>query len=561
MSNLIDGNSRFSLIPSTNFSRSKLPMGHTVKTSFNVGDLIPFDVLEVLPGDTWEIDTSFLGRLQTLLTPIMDDIYLDMYYFFVPNRLTWSHWKEFNGENTQSSWYPTVQYTVPLLSTYFGSENPHQPLVGTVLDYFGIPFQNYNKGTHCEVNALPFRAYGLIYNEWFRDQNTQSPVLVSTGDFTSSFDFNNGALGGYPFKVNKYHDYFTSCLPSPQKGPDVTIPITKETMLPVGTGFMHSKSYSDGLMFQTVGGSLTSGYHSMALNTYEQGNYSDLLASTASGSGGNALQLAPANLWASIGGENAVPVASVNQLRLAFATQKLYEVDARSGSRYTEILKAHFGVDSPDSRLQRPELLSYNHVDLNISQVIQNGTQTSGTTPLGHVAAMSVTGNSDSSFTKSFVEHGFIIGLCCLRYKHSYQQGLHKMWSRKTRFDYYWPVFAHIGEQPVLNKEIYASGSSTDDEVFGYQEAWAEYRYIPNRTSAFMRSGVNQSLDIWHLGDKYVSMPFLSSDWIKEDGSIIDRTLAVSSNLSHQFYCDIYVNSNVVRVMPTYSVPGLIDHM
>lgn len=554
---LIDSNSRFAVNPTNirGIQRSKFDMSHTIKTTLNTGDLIPFDVMEVLPGDTFNVETNTLTRLQTLITPLMDDMYLDTYYFFVPNRLVWDHWKEFNGENTKSSWYPSTTYTVPkILVTAEELTNSRN----TIIDYMGFPVQSLKKDSAL-INALPIRAYNLIWNEWFRDQNLQDPILVPTDDAEYKFSATDSVSGGTVLKANKYHDYFTSALPSPQKGPDVTLAMSGGKDLPVYPKF---DNIPDSLMSDKLGirykvdGNLPSGaLRHVFLNGGYDNNNAELKgygAPTISGQSGP-FSITPSNLWAQTDGAS---VATINQLRLAFATQQLYELDARGGTRYVEILKSHFGVTSPDARQQRPELLAYNHTPININQVVQqSGTNT--TTALGDVAGLSVTADSDNSFVKSFTEHGFIIGLATVRYKHSYQQGINRIWTRKTRFDYYWPVFANIGEQPILNSEIYLQGDSADYEVFGYQEAWAEYRYVPDRVSGEMRSGIPKTLDYWHLADNYSSLPHLSSDWIQETAVPVNRAIAVEDKLVDQFFMDIYLKIEATRSMPMYSIPGL----
>lgn len=541
--------SHFALLPNADIRRSQFDRSSSVKTSFNVGDVIPFYLDEVLPGDTFKVKTSKVVRLQTLITPMMDNIYLDTYFFFVPNRLVWNHWKEFNGENTESAWLPTTEYEIPQIT----SPATDGWKVGTVADYFGIP----TGVPGLSVNALPFRAYALIMNEWFRDENLSDPLVVPLDDATVA-GVNTGAYitdvakGGLPFVAAKYHDYFTSCLPAPQKGPDVTIPVAEAANLPVlplsDTHSFTAESPANNLSWSQLDGS------SSWPGTYRHVN-DGLQASFLSSSNP---YVVPNNLWAVQSG--VASAATINQLRLAFQIQKLYEKDARGGTRYTEILKTHFGVTSPDARLQRPEYLGGNRIPVNINQIVQQSATTEGSTPQGNPVGLSLTTDNHSDFTKSFTEHGFILGLMVARYDHTYQQGLDRMFSRKSRFDYYWPVFANIGEQAVYNKEIYAQGSDADDEVFGYQEAWADYRYKPNRVTGEMRSSYAQSLDVWHLADDYSALPSLSDSWIREDKSTVDRVLAVQSSVSNQLFADIYVENRCTRPMPMYSIPGLIDH-
>lgn len=556
--------SHFSQLPHANISRSQFDRSHTVKTTFNVGDVIPFYVDEVLPGDTFDIRTSKVVRMPSLITPPMDNIYLDTYFFFVPNRLVWDHWREFNGENTQSAWLPTVEYEVPQLTS------PAETgwTVGTLADYMGIPIGVPN----LSVNALPFRAYSLIMNEWFRDENLTDPLVTPTDDATVA-GVNTGnyiedvAKGGLPFKAAKYHDYFTSALPSPQKGPDVTIPVGTAGPYPVVTGteshsvgeFPASLSWLDrnSGVFPSVPSGYTLGLGFNKSNTTTASSSSTGLSSVDQPSATVGFDMVPSNLWAIDSGTAAV--ATINQLRMAFQIQKLYEKDARGGTRYIEILKAHFGVTSPDARLQRPEYLGGNRIPIHVSQIVQQS-QTTDQSPQGNPVGLSLTSDTHSDFRKSFVEHGFVLGLMVARYDHTYQQGIERFWSRKERFDYYWPVFANIGEQAIKNKEIYAQGTEQDDEVFGYQEAWADYRYKPSRTAGYMRSTAPQPLDSWHFGDLYDTLPSLSDEWIREDGSVIDRVIAVSSQITHQFFADIYVSCRATRPMPVYSIPGLIDH-
>ena len=534
-----NANSRFAVNPTNlDISRSRFPRHSDIKLTFNVGDVVPFYVDEVLPGDTHQIDTSKVIRLQTPATPFMDNVYLDCYYFFVPNRLVWEHWKEFQGENTKSAWIPEVTYSVPQLVSPAGGFAK-----GTLADYMGIP----TKVAGLSVNALPFRAYALIMNEWFRDQNLTDPLNIPTDDATRT-GVNTGstpsdvALGGLPFKAAKYHDYFTSALPAPQKGPDVGVGLAGAAAVALKDGDTELKFSVTGTVepnYNAVFGG--SAPDNVTLSQYSVG------------------QIRPNNLVADLGSASSI---TVNELRMAFQLQKLYEKDARNGSRYIEILKGHFGVTSPDARLQRPEYLGGNRIPFNVNQVVSTALAGSAENVenLGTTGAYSLTVDHHSDFTRSFVEHGFVIGVCVARYDHSYQNGIERFWSRKTRFDYYFPVLANIGEQAIFNKEIYADGSAKDSEVFGYQEAWADYRYKPSRVCGEMRSNAQTSLDVWHLADNYNACPALSDSWIREDKNNVDRVLTVASSVSDQIFADFYVQNFTTRPMPLYSIPGLIDH-
>lgn len=564
--------SHFALNPTNiDIRRSTFDRSHSLKTSFNVGDIVPFFVDEVLPGDTFNVDTSKVVRLQTLLTPVMDNIYLDTYFFFVPNRLTWSHWKQFNGENTESAWIPQTEYEIPQITAPADSGWS----VGTIADYLGVP----TGVPSLSVSALPFRAYALVMNEWFRDENLSDPLVVPVDDATVA-GVNTGtfvtdvARGGLPYKAAKYHDYFTSCLPSPQKGPDVLIPVASAgDYAVVGNG--KSLGLTDGSLTGLFGYQSVPGGSTLAVKSGTLGSSVGTAVPSSSNLNGSVGVATVSQLGDDLSKSGLIAVASgnaaaatINQLRMAFQIQKLYEKDARGGSRYIEILKSHFGVTSPDARLQRPEYLGGNRVPININQVVQQSATASGETAQGTVTGMSVTTDTHSDFTKSFTEHGFVIGVMVARYDHTYQQGLERFWSRKDRFDYYWPVFANIGEQAVKNKEIYAQGPSKmdsagaviDDQVFGYQEAWADYRYKPSRVTGEMRSQYAQSLDVWHLADDYSALPMLSDSWIREDKTNVDRVLAVTSAVSNQLFADIYIKNRTTRPMPMYSIPGLIDH-
>lgn len=544
-------NTRFALNPTNlDIARSTFRRDHSVKLSFNVGDVVPFYVDEVLPGDTFQLKTSMVARLQTLLTPMMDNLYLDTYFYFVPNRIVWQHWRELMGENTQSAWIPTTEYSVPQVTAPSGGWS-----IGSIADYMGIPTGVAN----LSVNALPFRAYALIMNEWFRDENLSDPLNIPVDDATLGGSNGTNYItdvvkGGMPFKAAKFHDYFTSALPAPQKGPDVTIPVSRGSNLPV---VPLVDKVSDSLLTQNYTAKFMSGSPTSPSGIFftPSGAQGSVNAST-SGSGAQIPVIN--NLWAIDDG--SVSAATINQLRMAFQIQKLYEKDARGGTRYIEILKSHFGVTSPDARLQRPEYLGGNRIPVNINQVVQNSATQADGTPLGDTAAFSVTTDVHGDFIKSFVEHGFVIGVMVARYDHTYQQGLERFWSRRDRLDYYFPVFANIGEQPILNKEIYAQGTTQDDEVFGYQDAWADYRYKPSRVAGEMRSNAPTSLDVWHLADEYTQLPKLSDAWIREDKTNVDRVLAVTSSVSNQMFADLYVQCKATRPMPMYSIPGLIDH-
>lgn len=542
--------SHFATLPRVGISRSRFDRSSSLKTSFNVGDIVPFYLDEVLPGDTFNVETSKVVRMQPMVTPIMDNIYLDTYYFFVPCRLCWSHWKELNGENTESAWLPSTEYEVPQITAPEGGWS-----VGTIADYFGIP----TGVAGLSVSALPFRAYALICNEWFRDENLSDPLNIPIDDATVA-GVNTGTWvtdvvkGGLPYKAAKYHDYFTSCLPAPQKGPDVLIPGGTGANVPV---IPLEQKVSD----PRLG---TIPYTAKFMDGSPSGNGNGLFFETNGmqgtgtfSTGGGARPIID-NLWAI--GDGATASATINQLRMAFQIQKLYERDARGGTRYTEILKSHFGVTSPDSRLQRPEYLGGNRIPINVNQIVQQSATAEGSTPQGNPVGLSFTSDRNDDFIKSFTEHGYVIGLMVARYDHTYQQGLDRLWSRKDRFDFYWPVFANIGEQAVLNKEIYAQGNAQDDEVFGYQEAWGDYRFKPNRVTGEMRSQYKASLDVWHLADDYSSLPTLSDSWIREDQKNVDRVLAITSEVSNQLFADIYVRNRSTRPMPVYSIPGLIDH-
>lgn len=538
--------SRLSSLPALNIKRSAfdMPPEHHL-TTMNAGKLVPIFCLECLPGATYKLRTDSLIRMSTPIHPVMDDCYADTYFFFVPNRLVWENWEEFMGANKTSYWtknQPT--FTVPKIVC-------SQPVEkGSVADYMGIP-TNVN---NIRFNALPFRAYALIWNEWFRDENTMAPIDVRTNSndagyipLSQSFFFSAGN-GGSLCPVAKFKDYFTAALPEPQRGPDVMLPLGD--FAPVVTSsdsFINNAEFP--MFLSTTGNSVLS---AGALNVAASGT----VHSSGTAGNTNSEPLFPANLVVDLSDATA---ATINELRMAFALQSFYEASARYGSRYTELLRGHFGVISPDARLQRPEYLGGIRQRINMQQVLQQSS-TDDVSPLGSTGAFSLTVGSDKSFTYSTVEHGFIIGLCCIRTKNTYQYGLDRMWSRTDMTDYYFPEFAHIGEQPILNKEIFAQGSEEDEEVFGYQEAWAEYRQRNSRVSGAYRSNYAQSLDSWHYAEKYETLPTLSEAFISQSTEVIDRTLAVSSEIEDQFLCDFCFNLTAVLPMPTNSIPGIGIH-
>lgn len=576
--------SHFSKLPSADIQRSIFDRSSGHKTSFNVGDLVPFYLDEILPGDSVKIITSKVVRLQTLLTPIMDNVYLDTYWFFVPTRLCWDHWKQFCGENTESAWAPTTEYQIPTIKSPAGGWNP-----GTIADYFGLPVGvSMTSGKHLP-SALPFRAYALICDSFFRDENLSDPLNIPLGDATQQGSNGDNYItdvvnGGKPFRAAKYHDYFTSCLPSPQKGQPPQIQIGGATF-PAGDFPVYSKADLNDMstLYPGTKDELRTGTNAFKVftgffNNGVDAQFSPYFVSKDSSNPGGAQEkrgveitdhvsgdlaqstaIYPANLYAKMPEMNLSSdgVININELRLAFAAQRFLEKSARGGSRYIETILAHFGVRSPDARLQRPEYLGGNRVPLQIHSV--NNTAQSEKDFLGDLGANSVTSDVHFDVNKSFTEHGFLMCLGVVRYDHTYSQGLNRMWFRKTIYDFYWPTFANIGEQPVYTDEIFFDETKSDD-VFGYQEAWADYRYKPSIVTSEMRPQVDNSLASWHLADNYSTAPTLSDGWIREDKTNVDRVLAVGSSVSNQVFGDFYFQTTFTRPMPMYSVPGLIDH-
>lgn len=534
----------YNQVPHANVPRARFKRDYSLLTTMNEGDLVPIYCDEVLPADTAKIDLNALMRMSTPLYPVMDNCYCDFYFFFVPSRLLWEHFENLMGQNDSTFWAEKIEYTTPKTTAPTGGWN-----VGTLADYFGIPTGVEN----LQVNSLPFRAYAKIWNEWFRDENLQQPVTMSKTDATTAGSNAGKALtdaeaGGLPLKVCKYKDYFTSCLPSPQKGDPVKINTSNGNVLPLLEDGTPAYKYEPN--------NFAFGQNNFWSNDTTGSTNNQITAITSEGSGnGNRYNDATGNqAKVTLGVEmNAI---NINELRQAIAVQHILERDARTGTRYKEILQGAWGVTSPDARLDRSEYIGGYRLPININQVIQTSS-TDSTSPQGNTAAFSMTTMSRNMATYSATEHGFIIGLAAVRVDHSYQQGLSRLWTRSTRFSYYDPMLANLGEQAVLNQEIYAQGNAQDEEVFGYQEAWADYRYRTNMITSEMRSTYAQTLDAWHYADKYTSLPILSSDWIKEGRQNIDKTIAVESQNSHQFICNFYFDQTWTRAMPIYSIPGL----
>lgn len=568
--------SHFAQLPAAEIQRSTFDRSASYKSSFNAGRLIPFYVEEVLPGDTFDITTSKIVRSQTMLTPVMDNMYLDTYYFFVPNRLVWDHWREFCGENTQGPWAPTVSYRMPTIASPEGGF-----AVGTIADYMGLPVGvTWKADDDLAPTSLPFRAYSLICNEFFRDENLSDPLLTPTDDANSQ-GVNTGnyvtdcALGGLPFKPAKYHDYFTSALPAPQKatepvGIPIDVPGFSGGVFPVTTGAEVTKLPAKPMIMWVGGSNAGNDYtitEGIRRSIYFDGTGGAYHGGNDPTTNGFQSAATPANLFVDIpaSGNSSTIGFNVNEMRLAFAYQRFLESLARNGSRYTELLLGLFGVRSPDARLQRPEYLGGNRVPVNVSEV--TNTAQAEQDFLGDLGAKSTTSDVNHDFVKSFTEHGYLIGLMCVRYDHSYHQGFQRFWMRKKFEDFYNPKFAHLGEVPVWQAEIYTDGGNlkpaageTQPPIFGYQEIWADYRYRPNMVTGEMRPGVVNSLATWNLADQYAAAPTLSDGWIRESVDNVDRVLAVTSSVANQFWCDIYVRNKCTRPMPMYSIPGLIDH-
>ena len=549
--------SHFGNAPMKNIKRSSFKRPYSHKTTFNTGDIVPIYADEVLPGDTVKMHTASLCRMSTPINPVMDNAWMDTYYFFIPRRLVWDNWREFMGENVTDAWTETSEKQIPQLTAPTGGWT--KGTIGEKL--YGI------QGREASVDACYARAYALVFNEWFRNQNVTEPAEVSKGDATTTGS--NGGdhvtdlqKGGQMAKAVKYADYFTRALPEPQKGPDIYLPLG--TMAPVGAANFDNNlkdAYKNDMWFKDLTTDTSSSTRWAFFNRDDTFEYHNKLAGVVAETfdeaktpigpkEGSFVNFYPSNLIADL---SAASAATINQLRQAFAVQRMYEIDARGGTRYTEILRAHFGVMSPDGRQQRPEYLGGKRIPINITQVIQQSA-TDSTSPQGTTAAYSLTIDNHDDFTKSFDEHGIILGLAVVRTEHSYQQGLDRKFSRKNRTDFYWPALANIGEQYIKNKELYC-GTDDDEDAFGYQEAWAEYRYANNKVTGEFNSDYATPLDSWTYADDYNAVPTLSDTWIRETKANVERTLAIQNQ--DQWHADFYFDQTWVRPMPIYSIPSM----
>ena len=562
MPNVLELDTRFSQQPQANIPRSVIPRKSDLKTTMKFGKLYPIYCDEILPADSKKMGIGSLVRMATPLFPVMDSSYLDFYAFFVPNRLVWSHWEEFMGENKDSAWVSDIQYSIPSLDLLtskgdYDEEDGFKP--DGIFDHFGLPTDvRIPIGTH--ISALPLRSYILIWNEWFRDQNYQNPVQLNTGDDDSN---NTYTL----LSVNKLHDEFTSVLPEPQKGESVSLVFNGGSAPVYALPNNNFNTFDDYIeAWQDFTGEDWDGMKAnlQSVSTNSNGPIvvrgKDVVIDTSGSTPGNVgHEFIPGNLAADV---RSVTLNTINQLRNAVVVQQYLERLALGGSRYTEIIRSMFGVLSPDARLQRPELLGHIRLNIEMQQVVQTsfiggGEWSDNITPLGNTGAYSKTTGYEFLFDKSFVEHGHLIIVACARTEQSYQQGLDRMWSRKAVTDFYNPLFANIGNQPILNERIYFSANAAQNkEVFGYQEAWSEYRYKPNRVSGAFRSMHPYSLDAWHYSQYFTTLPRAGSDFLKQDSEVVERTLAVQDDPA-QLLCNFFFDEVATRPMPVYSIPGL----
>ena len=569
---------RFSDAPAMYMRRTKFDRSHVYKTTFDAGKLIPVFVDEVLPGDTTRMSVNYFARLATPIKPIMDNIYLDWFFFFVPNRLVWEHWQNFCFEQEDPG--DSTDYVIPTVTATGNSDNAY---IGSLWDYFGLPLNT--TGNLSGISALPFRCVYLIWNEWFRDENLQKSVKIQKGDTNEVLNsarsseqpawvFKSGTnvVPGFACPPRgKRHDYFTSALPWTQKGPGVSIGLAGTASIvdpsPMTGYLLHSNSNQlaavsayGGDASGSGGYRATSGSGSISFNRGSDSDYSNI--GGFAGNSSDDITMSAKSASGFLANDSYVDldtssIFTINSLRTAFQMQKFYERLARGGSRYTEVLRSFFGVVSPDARLQRPEFLGSFTKMVNVNPIAQTSA-TDNTSPQGNLSAYGVTAAKFHGFTKSFVEHGYVIGFVCARADLTYQQGINKMWLRSTVYDFYWPTFAHLGEQAIELREIYAQGEKDDTIVFGYQERYAEYRYKPSQiTGKFRSSVVDGSLDIWHLSQFFQNAPTLNEEFITEKPPI-ERIVAVTDE--PQFLLDIGFRYTTVRPMPMFGTPGLVDH-
>lgn len=562
---------RFSDAPAMYMRRTKFDRSCVYKTTFNSGKLIPVFVDEVLPGDTARMSINYFARLATPIKPVMDNIYLDWFFFFVPNRLVWDHWQNFCFEREDPD--DKTDYVIPAISA---NDNAGNTYVGSLWDYFGLPVNT--PSTISGINALPFRAVYLIWNEWFRDENLQKSIKIQKGDKNEIvdstrvsdqpswlFSSGTGIFPGYPCPPRgKRHDYFTSALPWTQKGPGVSIGLAGTAKLvdpaPVAGYYVRQDNDALGAAQMSEGGGISNVWTGNGSLTYHGGATVSIAGHAIPGGGKASVYAQPGSSWLSkstYADLDTSTMFTINSLRTAFQMQKFYERLARGGSRYTEVLRSFFGVVSPDARLQRPEFLGSFTKMVNVNPIAQTSA-TDGTSPQGNLSAYGVTAAKFHGFTKSFVEHGYIIGFVSARADLTYQQGVNKMWLRSSVYDFYWPTFAHLGEQAIELREIYAQGTAADTTVFGYQERYAEYRYKPSQITGKFRSSVTGgNLDIWHLSQYFKNAPTLNEEFITENPPI-NRIIAVRDE--PEFLLDIGFRYTTVRPMPMFGTPGLVDH-